>query len=214
MSNTSTATSAVPALLRRFGRTGARLAFSGALAVGLLATAPTTDARAASDPVPVLTSGSGSGSSSSATPTKTAPTKAERRARARHAARVRTARKIGRAVGVAVHKKGDPYAYGAAGPHRFDCSGLTFYSFRRAGFHHIPRTSSAQAHWARHVKRTHMHRGDLIFFSNGGHVYHVGIFAGRKHGRVLVLHAPYSGARVRVDRIWTNAWFAGTLRHR
>ena len=126
----------------------------------------------------------------------------------------RTARKIGEALTIARHQTGDPYAAGAAGPHRFDCSGLTFYSYRKAGFRHLPRTSAAQAHFAERIKRGAMRRGDLVFFFDDGGVYHVGVFVGFRHGHRRVLHAPYSGTRVRVDRIWTDRWFAGTLRHR
>jgi cell wall-associated NlpC family hydrolase len=126
----------------------------------------------------------------------------------------RTAHRIGNAVTIAGHQKGDPYRYGAAGPNAFDCSGLTFYSFRRAGFSHMPRTSSAQAHFARHIKRRNMRRGDLVFFYDGGGVYHVGVYVGASRGHRLILHAPYSGTRVRVERIWTQRWFAGTLRYR
>lgn len=115
------------------------------------------------------------------------------------------------AVSIARNHIGAPYRYGAAGPRAFDCSGLVYYSYRHAGFGGVPRTSSAQARFARHIRRANMHVGDLIFFTDGG-VYHVGIFVGRRNGRVLVLHAPHSGTRVRVDRMWTNAWFAGSLR--
>lgn len=129
-------------------------------------------------------------------------------------ARKATARKISRAVSIAVHQLGDRYASGAAGPDRFDCSGLTFYSFRKAGFRHLPRTSAAQAHFAKRIKRSQLRRGDLIFFFDGGGVYHVGVYAGFRHGHRRVLHAPYAGTRVRTERIWTDRWFAGTLRYR
>ncbi|MFC5177493.1 C40 family peptidase [Nocardioides taihuensis] len=122
-------------------------------------------------------------------------------------------RKVDDATRVAVHQKGDPYQYGAAGPGRFDCSGLTYFSFRKAGFRHIPRTSSGQAQWARHVKKHKARRGDLIFFRNSGGVYHVGVFAGRHHGEKYVLHSPYSGAKVRREKIWTSHWFAGKVPH-
>ena len=50
-----------------------------------------------------------------------------------------------------------------------------------------------------------MRRGDLMFFTSGGHVYHVGIFLGRaRDGRPLLLHAPRSGERVHRERVWTN----------
>jgi cell wall-associated NlpC family hydrolase len=129
-----------------------------------------------------------------------------------HRAAARTAHKISTAVAVAAHQKGDPYRYGADGPNAFDCSGLMYYSFRKAGFSHMPRTSSEQAHFARHIKKRNMRRGDLIFFYDGGGVYHVGVFLGFSHGHRLILHAPHSGTRVQVDRLWTSRWFAGTLR--
>ena len=130
-----------------------------------------------------------------------------------HAA-ARASTRVLHAASIAANQKGDPYSYGAAGPNRFDCSGLTYYSYRKAGFSNIPRTSSAQAHFARHISRSQMRRGDLIFFYDGGGVYHVGVYAGFSHGHRWVLHAPYSGARVRTERIWTNRWFPGTLRFR
>jgi cell wall-associated NlpC family hydrolase len=126
----------------------------------------------------------------------------------------RTVHRISTAVDIADHQKGDPYRYGADGPNAFDCSGLTFYSFRKAGFRHMPRTSSAQAHFAKHIKRSNMRRGDLIFFYDGGGVYHVGVYAGFSRGHRWVLHAPHSGSHVQTDPLWTDKWFPGTLRYR
>jgi cell wall-associated NlpC family hydrolase len=115
---------------------------------------------------------------------------------------------------IAVAQKGKPYVYGAAGPGAFDCSGLTSYAFHHAGFGAMPRTAAAQAGFARHISRASMRRGDLIFFTGSGGVYHVGLYAGMYHGHRMVLHAPYPGQRVHVERLWTNAWFPGTLRFR
>jgi cell wall-associated NlpC family hydrolase len=115
-------------------------------------------------------------------------------------------------MGIAAGEKGKPYAYGAAGPRAFDCSGLTFYAFHRAGFRGLPRSAAAQSHFARHISRSRMHRGDLIFFTGRGGVYHVGLYVGMSHGRRLVLHSPYPGRRVHVEAVWTKAWFPGTLR--
>ena len=122
-------------------------------------------------------------------------------------------RKIHTALAVAHHQKGDPYRWGANGPRRFDCSGLVQFSYGRAGLR-LPRTSDAQAHRARRVKRRHMRRGDLMFFHKRGNVYHVGIFAGWSRGRRTILHAPSTGGRVRRDPVGTNRWYAGTLRRR
>jgi cell wall-associated NlpC family hydrolase len=184
---------ALSSIVRASGRTGLRLAFSGALALGLLTSAPTAEAHA-------TTGFSRAGEHHRQTHHHKQPPASP------------SAKRIGRAIGVAVAQKGDPYAYGAAGPRSFDCSGLTYYSYRKAGFKHIPRTSSAQAHFAKRIKRSAMKRGDLIFFYDGGGVYHVGVYAGFKHGHRWVLHAPHSGTRVRTDKLWTDRWFPGTLR--
>ncbi len=134
--------------------------------------------------------------------------------RRHHSALGRSAGRVAHAMGIAVAQRGKPYVYGAAGPGAFDCSGLTSFAFHRAGFRGMPRTAAAQAGFVRHIPRDRMRRGDLIFFSSGGHVYHVGLYAGFTHGRRWVLHAPYPGQRVHPQPLWTNAWFAGTLRYR
>lgn len=110
------------------------------------------------------------------------------------------------ALNVAASKQGSPYQWGAAGPYRFDCSGLTLYSFRRAG-KRLPRTAAAQYNSTRHISASARRAGDLVFFhsgSSGSSVYHVGIYAG--DGRIW--HAPKTGARVRLERIWTSkVWY-------
>src|SRR5690606_12442845 len=119
------------------------------------------------------------------------------------------------AVKVAAKQKGDPYRYGAAGPNAFDCSGLTYFSFRKAGFKRIPRTSDAQAGFTKRIPRKKLKRGDFVFFHRGGDVYHVGIYGGRnKNGKRFIIHAPYGNQRVKRAPIWTDSWFAGTVRHR
>lgn len=128
------------------------------------------------------------------------------------AASARQHHRIGRAVSVALHQIGDPYRYGAAGPRAFDCSGLMQYSFRRAGIR-IPRTSAAQAHRAHRIPKRRLRRGDLMFFSHGGHVYHAAMFLRWRKGRAVMVHAPSRGKRVRRDRPWTSHWFAATFRH-
>ncbi|MGY0488005.1 C40 family peptidase [Streptomyces sp. WG-D5] len=112
-----------------------------------------------------------------------------------------------KALNVAASKKGAPYKWGAAGPHRFDCSGLTLYSFKRAG-KKLPRTAAQQYNKTRHIKKAHRSRGDLVFFRSGGGIYHVGIYAGK--GRIW--HSPKSGAVVRLERIWTNSVLYGRVR--
>jgi cell wall-associated NlpC family hydrolase len=128
-----------------------------------------------------------------------------------HAAVTRTTR-IHHALEIAKQQRGDPYRYGAAGPKRFDCSGLVYFSTHRAGFTNVPRTSSAQSRFMHRISKARMRPGDFMFFTGSGGVYHVGIFVGRSAGRAMVLHAPHPGTRVHVQRVWTSKWFAGTLR--
>lgn len=112
-----------------------------------------------------------------------------------------------RVVHVAASKAGAPYRYGADGPRAFDCSGYTKWVFSKLG-RHLPRTSSAQAGAVRHVRRADRRRGDLVFFRSGGHVYHVGIYAG--HNRVW--HSPRPGQRVHREHIWTRSVSYGRVR--
>ncbi|MCJ1676539.1 C40 family peptidase [Streptomyces sp. APSN-46.1] len=102
-----------------------------------------------------------------------------------------------KAVAIAASKKGSPYAYGATGPRRFDCSGLTLYAFRKAG-RVLPRTADQQYEHTRHIPRHQRAPGDLVFFPSGATIGHVGIYAG--HNKIW--HAPRPGTRVRLERIW------------
>ncbi|WP_406859499.1 C40 family peptidase [Streptomyces sp. HUAS MG47] len=112
-----------------------------------------------------------------------------------------------KALGVAASKKGAPYKYGATGPSRFDCSGLTLYSYKRAG-KALPRTAQQQYNKTRHIAASGRAKGDLVFFHSGGRVYHVGIYAG--NGRIW--HSPKTGSWVKLDRIWSSKVWYGRVR--
>lgn len=115
------------------------------------------------------------------------------------------------AIGIAQAQLGDPYSYGSAGPDAFDCSGLIYYSYRRAGLD-VPRTSGAQAAHTRRIARNDMRKGDLMFFHSSGAVYHAAIFLRFEGGHAVMLDAPGSGQSVQVAVPWTDSWFGGTLR--
>jgi cell wall-associated NlpC family hydrolase len=117
-----------------------------------------------------------------------------------------------KALRVARRQIGDAYKYGAEGPDRFDCSGLVYFATHKAGFTDVPRTSGEQADHMRRIKRSKLRRGDFVFFTSKGDVYHVGFYVGRDDGDRMVLHAPSTGKDVQRDPIWTDKWFAGTLR--
>ncbi|MGH3332523.1 MAG: C40 family peptidase [Nocardioidaceae bacterium] len=108
-----------------------------------------------------------------------------------------------RAYKVARAQLGDKYQYGAEGPDRFDCSGLTWYSYKLAG-RPIRRTTQAQYLYSQHIPAAARHLGDLVFFLRSGLPRHVGIYAGRGY----MIHAnsgSYYGRKVIRERI-TGYW--------
>ncbi|WP_216651197.1 C40 family peptidase [Actinomadura litoris] len=130
--------------------------------------------------------------------------KAYDRYRTREARQKTKARK---ALTFARKQIGKPYSWGAAGPARYDCSGLAMAAWRRAGVK-IPRVTYSQYSGVRRkVAFKDLRPGDLIFFHGRSHV---GIYVG--HGRFL--HAPNSRSRVRIDRLGAarKRQFAGAVR--
>ena len=104
---------------------------------------------------------------------------------------------------MALTQLGKPYVYGAASPHvGFDCSGLVMWAYGRVGVH-LPHSTWSQIRIGRHVSRSHLRRGDLVFTNGGGHV---GIYLG--HG--VMVNAPHTGARV--SRSPLSAWSIAALR--
>ncbi|MCH5674503.1 C40 family peptidase [Streptomyces gilvus] len=111
-----------------------------------------------------------------------------------------------KALQVAASKKGSPYKWGATGPRRFDCSGLTLYSYKAAG-KKLPRTAAQQYNKTHHISAKSRKAGDLVFFHSGSNVYHVGIYAGQ--GKIW--HAPKTGDVVRLQKIWTKSVWYGRV---
>ena len=95
------------------------------------------------------------------------------------------------AVAEAYNKLGSPYEWGAAGPSRFDCSGLTMWAWARGGVS-LPHSSQAQYDSLRHVSRSDIQPGDLTFY--GSPIHHVGIYIGGGQ----MINAPHSGDVVRI----------------
>ncbi|NUO41652.1 MAG: C40 family peptidase [Streptomyces sp.] len=112
-----------------------------------------------------------------------------------------------KALQVAASKKGSPYKWGATGPHRFDCSGLTLYSYKKAG-KSLPRTAAQQYNKTRHISSGSRKAGDLVFFHSGSNVYHVGIYAGK--GKIW--HSPKSGEVVKLEKIWSSSVWYGRVK--
>jgi cell wall-associated NlpC family hydrolase len=114
-----------------------------------------------------------------------------------------------RVLRVASNQHGDPYQYGAAGPSRFDCSGLVMYVFQHAVGESLPHSADMQMHRADRIwHRSHLRRGDLVFqVDSSGYAFHVGIYAGRGY----MWDAPHSGARVHKHKMYQARWHFGRL---
>ena len=96
------------------------------------------------------------------------------------------------AVQEAYRKLGSPYKWGASGPDRFDCSGLTMWAWGKAGVS-LPHSSKAQYGSGQHVSRADIQPGDLTFY--GSPIHHVGIYIGG--GRMI--SAPQTGDVVKIQ---------------
>lgn len=106
---------------------------------------------------------------------------------------------------------GTRYTYGGASPTAgFDCSGFVQYVYRRHGVT-LPRTSRTQSTAGRSLpaKLDGLRAGDLLFFSQGGGVDHVAIYAGNDR----ILHSSSTGGGVRYDDLGSarGRWFADRL---
>lgn len=105
-------------------------------------------------------------------------------------------------------KIGAPYRYGATGPYRFDCSGLTQYSFEHSYHrHYLHRTAYEQWRYdTKHIYAASRRLGDLIFFWKHGKVEHVGIYAG--YGKMIEANASsyygYKVIKTSIAPYWSN----------
>lgn len=108
----------------------------------------------------------------------------------------------GKAAATALSLIGTPYRYGGEDLKGMDCSGLVYYSYKRAGMA-VPRSTHALKQAAKPVPVRQMRKGDLVFFKQYGKRYsHVGIYVGNDK----FVHAPSSGKRVRTDSLSSPYW--------
>lgn len=106
----------------------------------------------------------------------------------------------GGVVGAARSQIGTPYVWAGGnggGPTLggFDCSGLTQYAMKQGAGIDIPRVAEAQRVAADTISASQAKPGDLVFF--GIPAYHVGVYIGG--GKMI--HAPHTGASVRVESV-------------
>jgi peptidoglycan DL-endopeptidase CwlO len=95
---------------------------------------------------------------------------------------------------VATQYIGTPYVYGGATPAGFDCSGFVMYVYAQFGVS-MPHSSTGQGAMGTRISEADAQPGDLVIMDG-----HDGFYAGNG----MILHAPYEGASVRVQPIWTS----------
>ncbi|AHN23590.1 peptidoglycan-binding protein [Lysinibacillus sphaericus] len=84
----------------------------------------------------------------------------------------------GGAISTAKQFLGRAYVWGGSNPTTgFDCSGLVQWSYKQAGVS-LPRTASQQYLATQRISASEARVGDLVFFSYGSGVAHVGIYLG------------------------------------
>ncbi|SFC19756.1 Cell wall-associated hydrolase, NlpC family [Nocardioides terrae] len=111
------------------------------------------------------------------------------------------------AIAFARAQLGEPYVWGAAGPDRWDCSGLTMKAWA-AGGRSLPHYSVAQYEQSTPIKASQLQPGDLVFWGDNARpssIFHVALYLG--NGRIL--HAPRTGQPVQEASMyyWTPPTF-------
>ena len=102
---------------------------------------------------------------------------------------------------------GTPYVWGGESPrYGFDCSGLTQWSWRQAGYS-IPRTAASQYRALRRVPLDKLQPGDLLFYynlDNDNQVDHVVMYAGSgPWGTNTIIAAAHRGTNVSLAPLFT-----------
>lgn len=101
--------------------------------------------------------------------------------------------KINKVISFAKAQQGDKYKWGAAGPNRWDCSGLIMKSFAKAG-KKLPHQTGGIQKKGKKVSKKNLKRGDIVFPQKG----HVGIYLG---GGKMV-HASSGKGKVVVAKVY------------
>jgi peptidoglycan DL-endopeptidase CwlO len=101
--------------------------------------------------------------------------------------------RAGAVVQFAYGALGKPYVFAASGPNGYDCSGLTQAAWQKAGVN-LTHLAAAQYRETARLSRAQLAPGDLVFYSNLGHV---ALYVGNNQ----VIHSPQPGEVVKIASV-------------
>lgn len=88
---------------------------------------------------------------------------------------------------------GTPYRYGGTTRNGIDCSAFVLSVFGAAAGLTLPRVAASQSQEGESIDKENLQKGDLIFFSHGRRISHVGIVEDvTEEGEVKFIHAATS----------------------
>lgn len=104
---------------------------------------------------------------------------------------------------------GTPYVWGGTSRSGVDCSGFVYLSAKEAGLGELPRRAADMYYACAPIDKDELQPGDLVFFSEGGPVTHVGIYLGNNQ----FIHAASEGRETGViisklsEKYWANHYY-------
>lgn len=88
---------------------------------------------------------------------------------------------------------GTPYRYGGMTRKGIDCSAFVLSVFGAAAGLTLPRVAASQSQEGEAIDKENLQKGDLIFFSHGKRISHVGIVENvTEEGEIMFIHAATS----------------------
>lgn len=101
---------------------------------------------------------------------------------------------------------GTPYRYGGMTRNGIDCSAFVLSVFGTSMGMNLPRVAASQAQQGERVSREEIQKGDLVFFSQGSRISHVGIVHSvSPEGDIKFIHAATSRG-VMVSSLTDSYW--------
>jgi len=113
---------------------------------------------------------------------------------------------VQRVIAFAEAQVGKTYAFGAAGPDAYDCSGLTMAAWVQVGVQ-LPHSAAEQYNYGTHVAYSQLQPGDLIFLYSP--IGHAELYVG--HDLAVSAANPFTGI-VYVHPSQDMADYAGATR--